>query len=154
MFEDFINDPIGNKLNTSSGKIEIVSKVIKSFKLKDCKKHPYWFEPYEWIGNKKRFNLHLISNQPEFKLHGQLDNAFLSKLNKIKNREPLIINPIDAKRKLKNNDLVEVYNQRGRMLAGIRISNKVMEGVVVVSTGSWFSPYKKEKIEAHGNPKY
>ena len=153
MFEDFINDPIGNKLNTSSGKIEIVSKVIKSFKLKDCKKHPYWFEPYEWIGNIKRFNLHLISNQPEFKLHGQLDNAFLSKLNKIKNREPLIINPIDAKkRKLKNNDLVEVYNQRGRMLAGIRISNKVMEGVVVVSTGSWFSPYKKEKIEAHGNP--
>ena len=60
---------------------------------------------------------------------------------------------LDAKkRKLKNNDLVEVYNKRGRMLAGVKISNSVMEGVVVVSTGSWFSPHKKENLEMHGNP--
>ena len=42
--------------------------------------------------------------------------------------------------------------KRGKMLAGVKISNKVMEGVVVVSTGSWFSPYKKEQLEIHGNP--
>ena len=102
---------------------------------------------------KKNFSLHLISNQPEFKLHGQLDNGHLSKKNKIKKKEPIILNPIDAKkRKLKNNDLVEVYNKRGKMLAGVKISNKVMEGVVVVSTGSWFSPHKKENLEIHGNP--
>ena len=44
------------------------------------------------------------------------------------------------KKRLKNNDLVEVFNKRGKMLAGVKISNNVMEGVVVVSTGSWFSP--------------
>ncbi len=53
---------------------------------------------------------------------------------------------MQKKEKLKNNDLVEVYNKRGRMLAGVKISNNVMEGVVVVSTGSWFSPHKKEKF--------
>jgi len=153
MFEDFRLDPLKNKLNTPSGKIEITSKNIKKFKLKDCRQYPSWFEPYEWLGNKKNFTLHLISNQPRFKLHGQLDNAKLSKKNKIKKKEPIIINPSDAKkRKLKNNDLVEVYNKRGRMLAGVKISNKVMEGVVVVSTGSWFSPHNKENLEMHGNP--
>ena len=153
MFKDFVIDPNKNKLNTPSGKIEIESKTIKKYKLKDCKQHPFWFEPYEWLGNKKNFSLHLISNQPEFKLHGQLDNGHLSKKNKIKKKEPIILNPIDAKkRKLKNNDLVEVYNKRGKMLAGVKISNKVMEGVVVVSTGSWFSPHKKGKLEIHGNP--
>ena len=153
MFKDFVINPLKNKLNTPSGKIEISSKTIKKFKLKDCKQHPSWFEPYEWLGNKNNFTLHLISNQPQFKLHGQLDNAKLSKKNKIKKKEPIIINPIDAKkRKLKNNDLVEVYNKRGRMLAGVKISNSVMEGVVVVSTGSWFSPHNKENLEMHGNP--
>ena len=82
-----------------------------------------------------------------------MDNAYLSKKNKIKKKEPIIINPVDAKkRRLKNNDLVEVFNKRGKMLAGVKISNNVMEGVVVVSTGSWFSPYKKEQLEIHGNP--
>ena len=153
MFEDFRLNPFKNKLNTPSGKIEITSKNIKKFKLKDCRQYPSWFEPYEWLGNKKKFTLHLISNQPQFKLHGQLDNAKLSKKNKIKKKEPIIINPSDAKkRKLKNNDIVEVYNKRGRMLAGVKISNTVMEGVVVVSTGSWFSPHKKENLEMHGNP--
>ena len=153
MFEDFRLNPLKNKLNTPSGKIEITSKNIKKFQLKDCGPYPSWFEPYEWLGNKKKFTLHLISNQPQFKLHGQLDNAKLSKKNKIKKKEPIIINPSDAKkRKLNNNDLVEVYNKRGRMLAGVKISNKVMEGVVVVSTGSWFSPHKKENLEMHGNP--
>ena len=82
-----------------------------------------------------------------------MDNAYLSKKNKIKKKEPIIINPVDAKkRRLKNNDLVEVFNKRGKMLAGVKISNNVMEGVVVVSTGSWFSRYKKEQLEIHGNP--
>ena len=153
MFKNFVLNPLKNKLKTPSGKIEITSETIKNFKLKDCKQHPSWFEPYEWLGNKKKFNLHLISNQPEFKLHGQLDNASLSKKNKVKEKEKIIINPIDAKkRKLKNNDLVEVYNNRGRMLAGISISKNVMKGVVVVSTGAWFSPHKKENLEIHGNP--
>ena len=153
MFKDFRLNPLKNKLNTPSGKIEITSKNIKKFKLKDCRQYTSWFEPYEWLGNKKKFTLHLISNQPQFKLHGQLDNEKLSKKNKIKKKEPIIINPSDAKkRKLKNNDLVEVYNKRGRMLAGVKISKTVMEGVVVVSTGSWFSPHNKENLEMHGNP--
>ena len=153
MLSDFKFDPKKFKLNTPSGKIEITSKTIKKFKLADCKEHPFWFEPYEWLGNKTKFELHLISNQPEHRLHGQLDNGNLSQKNKINNKEPILINPKDALiRKLKNNDIVEVFNKRGSMLAGVKISNKVMEGVVVVSTGAWFSPHKKRKLEVHGNP--
>ena len=85
MFKEFRDNPIKNPLNTPSGKIEITSNIIKNFNLKNCKGHPVWIEPYEWLGKKDNFPLHLISNQPEFRLHSQLDSAEYSLKSKIKN---------------------------------------------------------------------
>ena len=75
MLNDFRKDPNKFPLNTPSGKIEISSATIANFELTDCFSHPYWFEPYEWLGNANKYPLHLISNQPKHRLHGQLDNA-------------------------------------------------------------------------------
>ena len=153
MFKEFRDNPKINALNTPSGKIEITSNTIKNYNLKDCKGYPTWIEPYEWLGRKENFPLHLISNQPEYRLHGQLDNAEYSLKNKIKDREPVLINIEDAKeRNIENNDIVLIFNKRGRVLAGARLSNEVMRGVLVLSTGAWFDPDYEINTDLHGNP--
>ena len=153
MFKNFRDNPVKNPLNTPSGKIQITSNTIKNYNLKDCKGHPTWSEPYEWLGNKDNFPLHLISNQPEYRLHGQLDNADYSLKNKIKDREPVLINSADAKeRNIENNDIVLIFNKRGRVFAGARLSDEVSKGVIVLSTGAWFDPDYEINADLHGNP--
>ena len=75
-------------MNTPSGKIEITSNTIKNFNLDKCKGHPTWIEPYEWLGKIDNYPMHLISNQPEYRLLSQLDNAEYSIKNKIKTESP------------------------------------------------------------------
>ena len=153
MFNDFRKDPINFPLKTPSGKIEISSETISNFQLSDCFSHPCWFEPYEWLGNIDEYPLHLISNQPTHRLHSQLDNAANSQNSKIKGKEPVMINPSDAlERDIQDGDIVMLFNKRGRVLAGANISDSVMPGVVVLSTGAWFDPDYALNLERHGNP--
>ena len=153
MFDKFRKNPSRFPLQTPSGKIEISSETISSFQLTDCHSHPCWYEPYEWLGNVDEYPLHLISNQPKYRLHSQLDNAEMSQKDKIHGKEPVMINSKDAlDRDIKNGDIVLLYNARGRVLAGARISDNVMPGVVVLSTGAWFDPDYDLNIERHGNP--
>ena len=153
MFKEFRHNPVKFPLNTPSGKIEIFSKTISDFNLKDCLGYPSWFEPYEWLGKIDKYPLHLISNQPKYRLHGQLDNSLYSQKNKINGREPILINDNDARdRNINSGDIVLVYNKRGKVLAGAKVTNEVMEGVVILSTGAWFDPDYNLKLERHGNP--
>ena len=157
MLKDFRENPIKNALTTPSGKIEIFSKTVAEFGYDDCPGHPVWIEPCEWLGQKnKKFNIHLISNQPKNKLHSQMDHGNYSKSFKINDREPVEINPIDAEdRGLKNGDIVKLFNDRGACLAGIKIEEKVMQGVAQISTGAWYdpqNPLEYGSICKHGNP--
>jgi biotin/methionine sulfoxide reductase len=90
----FRDDPTIHPLKTPSGKIEIYSSKIASFGYDDCPGHPTWLEPAEWLGSSKvsRFPIHLLSNQPNHRLHSQLDPAGLSVNAKILNREPMRMN--------------------------------------------------------------
>ena len=77
----------------------------------------------------------------------------MSQKSKIHGKEPVMINSKDAaERDIKNGDIVLLYNARGRVLAGAKISDNVMPGVVVLSTGAWFDPDYDLNIERHGNP--
>ena len=155
LMEDFRKDPIKNPLPTPSGKIEIFSQTISDFNYKDCPGHPVWLEQDEWLGSvlTKDYPLQLISGQPANKLHSQLDNGSESLKDKIQGREPIKINPKDAlSRGLKNGDIVEVYNKRGKCLAGVTISNEVMERVVFLPVGAWYDPIENGGFCVHGNP--
>lgn len=158
MFEDFRRDPKANPLNTPSGKIEIFSSTIAGFGYDDCPGHPAWIEPAEWLGSKEtaRHPLHLISNQPAARLHGQLDPAPESVAQKVNGREPLWINPADAKaRNLRDGDIARVFNARGACLAGVRVTDEIRPGVVQLATGAWYDPDRPGEIGAldkHGNP--
>lgn len=64
----FRQDPINNKLDTESGKIQIFLKNAPDFKLADFKGHPTWFESAEWLGSKMAeiYPFHLISPHPKY----------------------------------------------------------------------------------------
>ena len=155
MLEAYRNDPAGNALNTASGRIEIFSERIAAFGLADCPGHPTWFEPTEWLGAKAAaaYPLHLLSDQPARRLHSQLDASPHSLAGKVAGREPVHLNPEDAAaRGIADGDVVEVFNERGRCLAGAIVSADIMQGVARLSTGAWYDYDWQTGLEKHGNP--
>ena len=155
MLEAYRNDPAGNMLNTESGKIEIFSERIAGFNLPDCPGHPTWFEPLEWLGaaEAQEWPLHMLSDQPARKLHSQLDASPHSAAGKVAGREPIYLNPQDAAaRGIADGDVVEVFNARGRSLAGAVVTADIMAGVVRLATGAWYDHDWQTGIEKHGNP--
>ncbi len=156
--EGLRRDPAKHKLNTPSGKIEIVSKTVAGFGYPDCPGHPTWFEPVEWLGGKaaKTYPLHMLTPQPSTRLHGQLDMGRVSQSSKVANREPMRINPADAAaRGIKTGDIVRVFNDRGAILAGAVLSDELRPGVIQIATGAWYDPVDpagSNSLEKHGNP--
>jgi biotin/methionine sulfoxide reductase len=153
-FAEFRDDPDIHPLGTPSGKIEIFSETIDSFGYDDCPGHPVWIDPVEWLGSESpKFPLHLISNQPSTRLHSQLDNGKNSQNGKVAGREPVMLNPLDAaERGIDTGHVVRVFNDRGQCLAGAVVSDTVMAGVVVLSTGAWYDPVNPGGLDRHGNP--
>jgi biotin/methionine sulfoxide reductase len=157
LFERFRNDPVSYPLTTPSGRIEIFSERIDSFKYDDCFGHPVWFEPSEWLGSEKAhdYPLHLLTTQPETRLHGQLDMGRISQQSKVAQREPVRMNLHDAAaRGIKAGDVVRVFNDRGAALAGAVLTEEIRPGVVQLATGAWFDPAEPGvpgSLEKHGN---
>jgi len=156
MFEAFRRDPAAHPLKTPSGRIEIFSERIAGFALDDCPGHPVWLEPAEWLGAAAagKYPLHLLSDQPERRLHSQLDASPWSTAGKIAGRQPISMHPDDAAaRGLTDGQVVRVFNDRGATLAGLRVTPDIRLGVVRLSTGAWFDPDPEPgKPERHGNP--
>lgn len=146
---DFVNDPAKNPVFTPSGKLEIYSEKVASYGYDDCKGHPTWIEPDEWLGGKEaeKHPFHLLSLHPKYRLHSQLDNLPLNKEYKVNGREPMVINPKDAdKYGIKDGDNVEIYNDRGAIVCCAVVSEDMMEGVIRVDEGAWYAPEVPGKI--------
>ena len=98
----------------------------------------------------------MISNQPQHKLHAQLDHGRVSRAGKIGGREPLVIHPDDAAaRGIGEGDVVRVFNDRGATLCAAALSDGVRRGVVRVATGAWYDPEEPGRegaLDKHGNP--
>jgi biotin/methionine sulfoxide reductase len=140
---DFRADPAAHPLGTPSGRIELRSATVAGFGLADCPGHPVWLEPGEWHGAARAadYPLVLLANNPSARLHSQLDFGPHSAADKVAGREPLRMHPADAAvRGLVDGGLVRVFNDRGACLAGLRIDDRLLPGVVQMSTGAWFSP--------------
>ena len=154
----FRADPVKHRLATPSGRIELFSERVASFGLDDCPGYACWREPHEWLGAPaaRRHRLHLISDQPDTKLHSQLDHSTLSRAARIHGREPVWIHPDDAReRGIRDGAIVRVFNDRGACLAGAHVTDAVMPGVLKLSTGAWFDPTtpgEPGSLERHGNP--
>lgn len=136
---DFYTDPDENPLHTASGKIEMFCEEIELMGLEDCPGMPMWLEKVEYLGNAEEGQLHVVSPHPWFRLHSQMDQSqSLRDLYKIQGREPVRINTEDAaERGIEDGDLVELYNDRGTVIAGAIVSDEIMPGVVSIYEGAW-----------------
>lgn len=150
----FRDDPQTHPLPTPSGRIELFSEKIASFGYDDCPGQAIWLPPREHAQTDAS-PLYLLSGQPETRLHSQLDNGAYSKSRKINGREPVLIHPADAaKRNIRDKDIVELYNQRGRCLAGAVLTKDILQGCLFLWTGAWYDPDfdAQDHRDRHGNP--
>ena len=140
--KDFLDDPLLNPLGTASGVIEIYSETIAQMNYDDCPPHPTWMEPIERLGGPTtKYPLHIDSKHPKYRLHSQLCGTALRQTYAIADREPCLISPQDASaRGIADGDLVRVFNDRGQILAGARVTDTVRPGVICVNEGGWFDP--------------
>lgn len=153
---DFRDDPELNPLPTPSGKLELFSETIAGFNLPDCPGQATWFPMRDIAdGQGEAHPLYLLSGQPKTRLHSQLDNGDYSKSRKIQGREPVLINRADAEtRGISDGDVVELFNTRGRCLAGAVVTDDIMPGSVFLWTGAWWDPDfdAPQMRDRHGNP--
>lgn len=158
LLKDFRDDPLSAPLATPSGKIELFSQTIADFGYEECPGHPYWHEPEAQYQQAvaREWPLHLLSSQPRTRLHSQYDHGSVSRETKIAGREPLWMHPHDAaERDIHDGEVVKVFNTRGALLAGVKLSEAIRPGVVQMSTGAWYDPQNTEDaqpLDKHGNP--
>lgn len=147
---DFRRNPIVNPLGTESGKIEIFSKKIESYGYDDCPAHPTWLEPNEWLGGKlaEDYPFALLTSKSSYRLHSQLDSTASNLFGNVEEREPIWLHPDAAKALgVVSGDVVEVQSRRGRILAGVVVTDRIRPDTVVVHHGAWYCPEEPGEID-------
>lgn len=150
-FKKQIEEPKNNPFSTPSGKIEIYSQQLAELAHPGIPPIPKYIETWESIHDPlaAKYPLQLITIHPKFRTHSNYAN--ISPLNKI---EPnyVWINSVDAQnRGIKNEDMVSVFNDRGRMVATAKVTERIIPGVVSIEEGAWYAP-DVNGIDRGGNP--
>ncbi|MGY3617974.1 molybdopterin-dependent oxidoreductase [Bradyrhizobium sp. USDA 10063] len=151
---DFRNKPEEHAVKTESGKIVLGSDTLARLDYADCRSHPAWIEPAEWLGNvADGGQMHLISHQPAGRLHSQLETGASSRAMKRNGREQARLHPDDAAALgIEDGQTIRIWNGRGECLATAEITDKIRQGVLVLPTGAWFTPTGNSGLEVAGNP--
>ncbi|MBY8306667.1 trimethylamine-N-oxide reductase TorA [Vibrio fluvialis] len=156
---DFRKDPEINALGTPSGFIEITSRKIGRYGYEHCQEHPMWFEKTERSHGgpgSDKYPFWLQSCHPDKRLHSQMcESEAFRATYAVQGREPVYINPMDAKAKgIKEGDLVRVFNGRGQLLAGAVLSDSYPRGVIRIEEGAWYGPFSEKEgaICTYGDP--
>jgi len=126
---------------TPSGKVEIYSPTLEAMEDKRIPAVPGYVEVKEGPGKSEQYPLQLIGWHTKGRAHSVGFNN-----EKLRERYPqtLWMNPVDgASRGLRSEDLVEVWNDRGRMLAPVMLTGEIIPGVVAIAEGAWHETDKE-----------
>ena len=157
-FQDQIEK--GTPFATASGKIEILSGQLAQ--ITDWKKTMYgyeipylpkWIEPWESLNSPKtaKFPFHLISPHPRWRTHSIFNNC--SWLRETYEQE-VTVNASDAKQLgIKTGDTVEVWNDRGKVVVPVYVTERCMPGVAVLHEGAWMD-LDENGVDRAGNPDF
>lgn len=155
MLQDFTSNPSGRPLPTPSGRIELYSKALHAEANGTHPGHAAWLPPREWLGQvtaQSPYRLHLLSPQPEQRLHGQLDGSAYGETFKADGREFLQIHPEDAQsRGIADRQPVRLFNDRGACHAVARLNPGLSPGVVILPTGASYDPAGFEDRNSNPN---
>lgn len=167
-FAPFCEDPENNPLQTPSGKLEFYSTSLAEAFPDDISRPPYpkYIETDGRVseslmterGNK--FPYLIVSNHPRWRVHANLDDVtWLREIETCKvvgpdgyQYEPVWINPIDAEKKggIKSGDIVRVFNDRGWVLGGAYITERIKPGVIYQDHGARLDPIEIGKSDRGG----
>ncbi|MFD1507406.1 dimethyl sulfoxide reductase subunit A [Georgenia yuyongxinii] len=156
--KDFREDPETNPLETPSGKIEIFSEKLwdlaNEWELTDGDKItavpeyvPTW-EGAEEAKTNRKYPLQMIGHHYKQRTHSSYGNV-----DWMLEAHPQVVwvNPIDAgDRGIGNDDLVEVFNDRGRVRIPARVTPRIAPGVISIPQGSWYTP-DKDGVDTGGS---
>ena len=149
----FYEDPENNPLGTPTGKLEFYSQRLADNFPDDEERPPLpkWIEKGpshdERLSSEraKKYPLLFISNHPRWRTHAQNDDiTWTREILTCKVRgydgymyEPVWLHPKDAeKRGIKDGDIVKVFNERGTVLGGAIVWERIMPGVVYQDHGA------------------
>ncbi len=150
----------GKPFATPSGKIEILSTTLAN--TKDWTKTQYgyeipyipkWIEPFESLNHEKarKYPFHMITPHPRWRTHSIFHN--IPWLRETYQQE-ITISARDAeKRGIKTGDIVEVWNDRGKVVVPVYVTERCMPGVVVLYEGAWMD-LAKDGTDRAGNPDF
>jgi molybdopterin guanine dinucleotide-containing S/N-oxide reductase-like protein len=156
-FRKFYDDPEKHPLPTPTGKLEFYSARLAEHFPDDKERPPIpkWIEKSETHDERlsseraKMFPLLLMSNHGRWRTHAQGDDITWTRevatckvigVDRYK-YEPVWINPQDAaKRDIRDGDIVKVFNERGVVLCGARVWERIMPGVAYVDHGARHDP--------------
>ncbi len=163
----FVEDPKANPLQTPSGLLEIYSEALATTFPFDLERPPIpkWVERGETHDERlsclraKKYPLLMCSNHPRWRLHAQCDDipwtreALTGKVRGIDGYmyEPVWLNPLEAeKRGIKSGDIVKVHNERGIVLGGAYVTERVRTQVAYMDHGSRCDWIKMGEIDRGG----
>lgn len=149
--KDFRADPQANPLKTPSGKIEIFSNKInelrKTWQFAPGETvHPLPVFENTWDGpadadSMAKFPFQLIGHHYKGRVHSSF--ARLPWLESVA-PQMLWMNDRDAaKRGISHGDIVEIYNDRGRVRIPVKVTPRIMPGVLSLPQGAWYAPDAK-----------
>jgi anaerobic dimethyl sulfoxide reductase subunit A len=134
-----IRDPDNHKFSTPSGKIEIYSMKLAEtpdpYGLGRIAPIPTWIPP---VDPSSPYPLLLCSAKSRARTHSIHGNQ--PRLARV-DRDDIWMNPADAVRRgIANGDLVRVFNAQGETRLKVRVTDRILQGVVTMKEGAWFAP--------------
>ncbi len=142
-FEKEIEDPEHHPFPTPSGKIEIYSQVLADLKNPLLPPLPTHFEPEEGrhSSRAKMYPLQVVNIHSLRRSHSQFET--LPWLRELVPNEAEMHTSDAEKRSLKDGDSARIYNDRGEVRMRLRVTERIMPGVINVPQGAWFQPDEK-----------
>jgi len=149
-YKKFYDDPVNNPLVTPTGLLEIESQLLKEHFPDDKERPPVarrviggpesegWSHDEDLTSERaKQYPLLVVSDTSTWKHHSMFsDVPFTREIEKVIGWDgyaysPVWIHPKDAEaRGIKDGDIVRVYNERGSVLGGAVISERIIPGAL------------------------
>ncbi len=140
-FADFIADPAANPLSTPSGMIEIFSPSLANLdNPAEIPPIPKYIQEWEspFGPEAEQYPLQAFGHHYYHRSHSTFDN-----IDWLEEAWPqrAFMNPLDAgERGISDGDTIRIYNDRGTMIIPVRLTNRIMPGVVDIPQGAWYTP--------------
>jgi anaerobic selenocysteine-containing dehydrogenase len=165
--QPFCEDPQKHPLKTPSGKIEIYSQRLAQHFPDDKERPPmpHWIEKGpnhdERINGARasKYPLVMVSNHGRWRVHAQCDDLpWTREIDTCKvtgpdgyKYEPLWLNPQDAAaRGINHGDIVKVFNERGAVLGGAYVTQRILPGAVYMDHGARYDPIIPGELDRGG----